>query len=217
MILDNNIENYILDLCNQAENIMPEDISITHQREILATIYNFLKIAYDNLSKEDNISHENILFIMQLLGEWIFHKGIDMKRAGIEEKYIQIIQQKIAYVIYEISQKAIKKNLSEEEIILIVEYHVKNTYNKEIKHSFNKGYIDKSVSENALHQSNIDTMPEEESDEITEENTEKEKKKDFCITINLSKCFRKIREFFGYALIILGIELLAYLIILFVK
>ena len=131
MIVNNNIENYIIDLCNQAEKIMPEDISVASQKEIVSTIYNFLKVAYEALSKEDNISHEDALLIMQFIGEWIFHKSIDMKRAGIEKKYIEGIQQKIAFTIYEIAKMAIKKNLSQEYIDKSI-FHGKTLDKKEI-------------------------------------------------------------------------------------
>ena len=220
MIVNNNIENYIIDLCNQAEKIMPEDISVASQKEIVSTIYNFLKVAYEALSKEDNISHEDALLIMQFIGEWIFHKSIDMKRAGIEKKYIEGIQQKIAFTIYEIAKMAIKKNLSQEEMVQIIEHHVKNTYNEALDKAFNEGYIDKEVLDNALSQSNIDTMFEEEDEKeknLVQKTNKPDKNKDLCITINLSKIIQKIIKISIYVLIILGIEFLIYMLVSFIK
>ena len=208
MILDDNIEKYILELCIQAENLMPEDISITNQREIISTIYNFLKIAYDALSKEDNLNHENVLFIMQLLGEWVFHKGIDMKRAGMEEKYIQKIQQKLAFVIYEISKVAIEKNLTEGEIIQIVEHHVKKCYDEEIKNSFVKGDINFPISKDTLNNPQFGTMVK---DENSSKNTNSEEKKDFYITINVTKSIHIILEILGHVILIAATLLFGYI------
>ena len=222
MILNNNIENYIIDLCKQAEKLMPEDISVASQKEIVSTIYNFLKVAYEALSKEDNISHEDALLIMQFIGEWIFHKSIDMKRAGIEKKYIEEIQQKIAYTIYEIAKMAIGKNFSQEEMVKIIEHHVKNAYNEALDQAFNEGYIDKDVLDNALSQSNIDTMFEENENEEEKENlaqkiNKSDKNKDLCVTINLSKIIRIFLKILSFILIILGIEFLVYMLVSFVK
>ena len=110
--------------------------------------------------------------------------------------------------------------ISEEEMVQIIEHHVKNTYNEALDKAFNEGYIDKEVLDNALSQSNIDTMFEEEDEKeknLVQKTNKPDKNKDLCITINLSKIIQKIIKISIYVLIILGIEFLIYMLVSFIK
>ena len=105
-------KTFVVDLANQAKTIIPEDISSDNKKYIIQMIYNFCTLACEAAVKDENITHDNALLITQYIGEWTFHKAIDLTRAGIEGKSRDDVLQQIAFVVYEESKQALLKNLS---------------------------------------------------------------------------------------------------------
>ena len=155
---DFDYENFVRDLCEQAEKLVPDDILPDDKKYIMQMIFNFCTIACDALKKDRKLSLDNTLLITQFIGEWTFHKSIDLTRASIEREIKDKVLQQIAYVIYEIAKEAIKRDLPQEQIVQVVEHHVNKTCKEELDKLYNNKEINRETYENALAQSNIDIM-----------------------------------------------------------
>ena len=159
---------YVRNLAMQAEALVPTDIGPDDKKYIVNTIYNFCSVACDAIVKEENITPENSQLVAQFIGEWTFHKSIDLIRAGIDPQLRDIVLQKIAYVVFDIAKMVISKNMPQDQIIQIVEHHVKKTYIEALSELQERGNISPEDYNAALEQSNIDQMAES-NEQIMEE------------------------------------------------
>ena len=103
--------------------------------------------------------------IVQFIGEWTFHKSIDILRANLPIQYRESILQKIAFTIFEIAKQSIIRGLNQDQVIMLVEAHVKKTFEATIKDFLDRGMLLEDVAENALKQSNIDQMAKQMQEE----------------------------------------------------
>ena len=126
-------------------------------------------MAGDALVKEENskLTAQEASLVTQFIGEWIFHKSIDIIRANIEEKYREGILQKVAFTVFDIAKKAVESKIPQEQLISLVEAHVKKCFTKAIEDLKEKGILNEQTSSNALLQSNIDAMAKEQVEEET--------------------------------------------------
>ena len=170
---DFDYEHLILDLCSQAKEVIPKDLSESDKKYVLDVIYNYMNTALGGL-KDDGTTHysdENGRFIIQFVGEWIFHKSIDLRRANFKNEHTDEILQHIAFVVYGISKTALLKGMSDNYVAQVLEHHVEKGYKEKLEELYNNGDINTTDYENALAQSNIDSMSD---NKILEENTENE-------------------------------------------
>ena len=157
------------DLSSQASQVIPADIKNNDKDFVVEIIYRFCKMAGDALVKEENskLTAQEASLVTQFIGEWIFHKSIDIIRANIEEKYREGILQKVAFTVFDIAKKAVESKIPQEQLISLVEAHVKKCFTKAIEDLKEKGILNEQTSSNALSQSNIDAMAKEQVEEET--------------------------------------------------
>ena len=162
-------EAFAKDLSSQASQVIPADVKKPDREFIIEIIYRFCKMSGDALVKEENskLSAQEASLVTQFIGEWIFHKSIDIIRAEIEPKFREGILQKIAFTVFDIAKKAIENKIPQEQLITLVEAHVKKCFSKAINDLKEKGIITEQTSSNALSQSNIDAMAKEQVEEET--------------------------------------------------
>ena len=86
------------DLAGQASQVIPQDIGTNDKKFIVEIIARFCMIAGDALIKEENspLTAQEASIVVQFIGEWIFHKSIDIIRANIEPQLREGILQKVA-------------------------------------------------------------------------------------------------------------------------
>ena len=116
--------------------------------------------------------------ICQLVGEWMFHKGIDNFKNEIPEEFWQPILQQIAFDIYETARKDILGGVDLDMIINNAENAVGTTYEKIINQLEQNGQLKKSKEE-ILKQSNLNDYVEEthaKDEGMSEEQEELEKR-----------------------------------------
>ena len=91
------------DLAGQASQVVPRDVKKEDKDFTIEIIYRFCKMAGEALTKEENsqLNAQEASLVTQFIGEWIFHKSIDIIRAGIEPKYRESILQKIAFTVFD--------------------------------------------------------------------------------------------------------------------
>ena len=80
-------QGFVRDLAVQAESHVPVDIAPDDKKYVTQMVYNFCSLACEAVVKEENVTHENAMMITQLIGEWTFHKSIDLIRAGIAQQF----------------------------------------------------------------------------------------------------------------------------------
>lgn len=154
-------------LAAQAKDIVPGDFNDNQKQFVINTLFNLSSMAGKALSedKESNFNAEQAMLITQIIAEWSFHKSVDLIRSGIPQQYWDPIMQKIAYTIFEIAQQTFRQNLPQDQILQLIEHHVKKAYDEAIKELKDRNLISESLMEQAVKQSNIDTMMQQMQDD----------------------------------------------------
>ncbi len=157
------------DLAGQASQVVPKDIQKEDKDFVVEIILRFCKMAGDALVNEENskLNAQQASLITQFIGEWIFHKSIDIIRAGIEPKFREGILQKVAFTVFDIAKKAVERDMPQEQLITLVEAQVKKCFTKALEDLKEKGILNEQITQNALAQSNIDAMAVEQVEEET--------------------------------------------------
>ena len=170
-----NYEAFAKDLSGQAREVIPPDIKKTDCEFVVDIIYRFCKMAGEALVKEENstLNAQEASLITQFIGEWIFHKSVDLIRANIELKHRESILQKVAFTVFDIAKKAVEKKIPQDQLINLVENQVKKCFTKAIEDLTSRGILTEEDSANALSQSNIDAMAASQAEaEIQQEQEE---------------------------------------------
>ena len=107
------------------------------------------------------------------MGEWSFHKEIDLFRSGIPARHWRNIMQKIWYTVWEVMYACIQNSASDEVLLSIIERYVNKTYNYAIEDLKQSHIIDESTVEQAKEQSNIEIMAQEYRKKIQKRKTKK--------------------------------------------
>ena len=164
------VDEFAKDLSGQASQVVPRDVSKSDKDFVVEIIFRFCKMAGDALVGEENskLNAQEASLIVQFIGEWIFHKSIDIIRAGIEPRYRESILQKIAFTVFDIAKKAVEKEIPQEQLINLVEAQVKKCFEKAMGELIENGIVSAQVADNALAQSNIDDMALEQVEEEVE-------------------------------------------------
>ena len=134
---------------------------------VVNTVKNFSMLSGEAIYNDEttNFTADQAMLITQIIAEWSFHKSVDLVRSGIQPDYWDNVMQKIAFTIFEIGKQAISNNLSQEEVLRVVEHHVKKTYQSVLEDLKNRNAIDQEVLDIALSQSNIDIMMQQINEE----------------------------------------------------
>lgn len=165
-------KGFAASMSEQAKQLVPKTLQQDEQDYIVNTLSNFTMLAGEALYNDENLklSAEQAVFITQVIAEWSFHKSIDLIHSGIEKKYWDNIMQKIAFTIFEVAKQAIIKEVSQEQLLQAVEYHVVQVYKRCIDELQQKGVIDEAIKEQAENQSNIDAMAKQAIEEQIKKN-----------------------------------------------
>lgn len=155
-------KTFAQELAAQADTLLPENFQDFQRKYVVNTINNFATLCGEAVYNDDkaNFTLEQAMLITQIIAEWSFHKSVDVIKSGILPDYWDGIMQKIAFTIFEIGKQTIMKGLPQDEVLQIVEHHVKKSYETVLEELKGKNIINQDVFDIALHQSNIDDMME---------------------------------------------------------
>lgn len=158
---------FATDLAEQASEVIPSDINQQDKEFIVNIIARFSALAGESLVQEEDpvLNVDGVCIVIQFIGEWIFHKSIDIIRGGVDSKYREGVLQKIAFTIFEVTKKGVEKDLTSEQLINLVEEHVEKSFKKAIEALVANGKISSQIADNVFCQSNIDKMAEDEAKE----------------------------------------------------
>ena len=154
-------------LAGQASELVPQEFNQEQKDYVTNTLLNFSTLAGEALynDKELGFNADQAAMITQIIAEWAFHKSVDLIRSGIPKQFWDPVMQKIAFTIFEIAKQTFKQGLPQDQILQLIEHHVKKTYLDSIQELKDKGFIDEGLLEQASTQSNIDNMMQQMQDE----------------------------------------------------
>ena len=108
---------------------------------------------------------EQASLVTQFIGEWTFHKSIDLIKGQIPTQSREAILQIIAANIFNTAKLAIIKNMPQDALINLVEDKVKQVYNEELQKLVKKGVLSPKQYEIAVNTSNLNDMVQKTEDE----------------------------------------------------
>lgn len=134
---------------------------------VVNKVSTFCIVAGGQLEKDTNITAEEASVLTQIIGEWTFHKSIDLITAKIDVEHRDIVLQNIAMNIYQSGLEAIINKLPLNKLLPLIEEKVATVYKNEIQKLQKKGVLDEKQFEKAITASNFDEMvTKTEEDEI---------------------------------------------------
>ncbi len=153
-------------LALQAGQVVPQDIGPDDKKFVVDIVYKFSFLSGDALVKDETIALDSAQasLITQFIGEWSFHKSIDLVRSKIDPSLREGILQRVAFTVFEIAKQATLKRMPQEQIIPLVEHHVNVCFKQALEDLKKKGILDEKAEQNALKQSNIDAMAQVEAE-----------------------------------------------------
>lgn len=162
-----NYQEFAQNLTMQAQELVPQDFPAPEKQYVVNTLLNFSTLAGEALynDTESNFDADQAMMITQIIAEWSFHKSVDLVRSGIPQEFWDSIMQKIAFTIFEIAKQTFKQGMPQDQILQLIEHHVKKTYVDAIAELKDKGFIDDGLMEQASRQSNIDAMMQQMNEE----------------------------------------------------
>lgn len=167
-IRDFDYKAFAENLAGQAKELVPQDFNQNQKDYVTNTLLNFSMLAGEALYQDkDNFGFnaDQASMITQIIAEWAFHKSVDLIRSGIPQQFWDQIMQKIAFTIFEIAKQTFKQNMPQDQILQLVEHHVKKTWLDSIAELKKKNYIDEGLMEKAAAQSNIDAVMQQMQEE----------------------------------------------------
>lgn len=212
--IDKKYLTFIEDLILKLEPLMPEDINKLQQDYLMSNIRKSAMILAQSMEEEEifsRIDYETQCTYIQIMGEWSFHKEIDLFRSGIPAKYWKDIMQRIWAVMWDVMYACIENEASEDVLLNVIEKYVGKTYIAAIEELREADFIDEMIEQQAKSQSNIRIM----AIEYVELREFKEKIKKICkhcvlfaiIAVVVSFL---ILQFKNYGIIIIFIFLIIY-------
>lgn len=156
-------ENFAQNLAQQAVELVPPEFEDFQKQYIINTLGNFAMLSGKAIAEDPNLNfnEEQAVTVTQIIAEWSFHKSVDLIRSGIPQQFWDPVMQKIAYTIFEIAKQAYAQGLAHDQMLELIEHHVKKSYMEAINELHDKGAIDDGLLESAASQSNMDLMAQQ--------------------------------------------------------
>lgn len=145
-----NYQEFAQSMVQQASAAVPPEIDEQYKNFLLNVIYDFAIKAGEALVSEENslLTPENVQVIIQYIGEWIFHKGIELIHSSIPPDYWLRILQTIAGGIFEAGKNAfIAGNLDEGTVRTLIEGEVHSHYT----HALNQLKAEGVLNDDMIH------------------------------------------------------------------
>ncbi len=166
---------FAIDLAKQAlevlqqpgSNAAPDILTDSDKKNIVETVRKFCFMAGEALSNDAQLKFnaEQASLVTQFIGEWTFHKSIDLIKGQIPTQSREAILQIIAANIFNTAKLAIIKNMPQDALINLVEDKVKQVYNEELQKLVKKGILSQNQYEVAVNTSNLNDMVQKTEDE----------------------------------------------------
>ena len=164
IVIDKKYSDFIENLIEQVTAVLPEDINplqTSYLKNNMRKSMTMMASSYSDNEVLGDLSFEEQCVYIQVIGEWSFHKEIDLFRSGISAKYWKVVMNKIWYTMWEVMFACVKNEAPHATTLNLVERFVNRTYNEAIEELKEQELIDEETEEQAKEQSNIDKMARE--------------------------------------------------------
>ena len=164
------------DLAKQAAEILsgqnnaaPATLTDAEKKVIVDTVNKFCFMSGQALANDTQLKFnaEQASLVTQFIGEWTFHKSIDLINGKIPPQNREAILQIIAANIFNTAKLAIIKNMQQDMLINLVEEKVKHVYSDELGKLLKRGVLSQKQYEKAVNSSNLNDMVQKTEDEST--------------------------------------------------
>ncbi len=171
------------DLAKQAAEILsgqnnaaPATLTDAEKKVIVDTVNKFCFMSGQALANDTQLKFnaEQASLVTQFIGEWTFHKSIDLINGKIPPQNREAILQIIAANIFNTAKLAIIKNMQQDMLINLVEEKVKHVYSDELGKLLKRGVLSQKQYEKAVNSSNLNDMVQKTEDESNLVNVQKE-------------------------------------------
>ena len=165
-----NYKEFASNLSMQAKAVLPPDLSPEDKNYVVNIVNNFCFLAGEALFKDANLKFDvdQASIITQFIGEWAFHKSVDLIHGKIPMQFRDPILQKVAFTVFEVAKQAMLKDVPQPQMINLVEHHVKKVYEEALVELHKQGALDDVQLKNAASKSNIDEMAQADNDALSE-------------------------------------------------
>ena len=176
-----------LEILNQKDgNAAPPTLTDADKKNIFETVRKFCFMCGEALSNDPQLKFnaEQASLVTQFIGEWTFHKSIDLINGKIPQANRDAVLQVIAANIFNTAKLAIIKNMPQDTLINLIEEKVKQVYSDELQKLVKKGVLTQAQFDFAVNKSNLNDMVQKNEDDanianISEDNqnaSDKDKK-----------------------------------------
>ncbi len=172
-----NSQEFAKNLAKQAMEYVPQELNEEQKNYITKKVYEFGAITGDHLLKQykEQFSDQQAAIIIQFIGEWTFHKAIDLIKAELESQYWDQILQQVAFAALKATLHANIEKFDDAKTAAFIEHNVKTVYEESINQLVQASAISEDKKKDILSQSNVDKMAEESRRNATDSAEEKEK------------------------------------------
>lgn len=167
-----------MEILNQKDsNAAPSSLTDAEKKNIVETVRKFCFMCGEALSNDAQLKFtaEQASLVTQFIGEWTFHKSIDLINGKIPPQNRDGILQVIAANIFNTAKLAIIKNMPQDTLINLIEEKVKQVYSDELQKLVKKGVLSNKEFEAAVSKSNLNDMVQKTEDEASLSNISEEK------------------------------------------
>lgn len=163
-------KEFAANLSMQAKAVLPNNLSAEDKNYVVSIVNNFCFLAGEALSKDTNLKfdQDQASIVTQFIGEWAFHKSIDLIHGKIPMQFRDPILQKVAFTVFEVAKQAMVKNVPQPQMINLVEHHVKKVYGEALVELHKQGALDDSQLKDAANRSNIDEMAQADNEALAQ-------------------------------------------------
>lgn len=161
-------KGFAVDLAKQAQEVLmqpasnaaPSSLTDADKKNIVETVKKFCFMAGEALSNDAQLKFnaEQASLVTQFIGEWTFHKSIDLINGKIPPQNRETVLQIIAANIFNTAKLAIIKNMPQDALINLVEEKVKQVYSEELQKLVKKGVLSQQQYDVAVNTSNLNDM-----------------------------------------------------------
>ena len=158
-----NPQEFAKDLAQQALNYVPADLEDEHKSYVAKKVFEFSLIAGNHLIErfKQQLDDEQARTIVQFIGEWTFHKSIDVIRAKIPSDHWAEILQQVAFAALQVAIQAFIEKQDQTKIAASIELNVTAAYEGCINSLAKAGVIPEDKISEIIAHSNVDNMAKE--------------------------------------------------------
>ncbi len=155
-------------LMQPASNAAPSSLTDADKKNIVETVKKFCFMAGEALSNDAQLKFnaEQASLVTQFIGEWTFHKSIDLINGKIPPANREPVLQIIAANIFNTAKLAIIKNMPQDALINLVEDKVKQVYADELQKLVKKGVLPQEQYNVAVNASNLNDMVQKTEEDV---------------------------------------------------